>query len=1370
MSLKPLMVMILAICCFVTNAQNEQYVFSRLDALNGLSNNQVNTIRKDHNGFIWFGTMSGLNRYDGYTVKVFKNNPNDSTSLVDNYVNSIWECPDNKFWVISRAGVSVYDPVKEKFNRDDQGYLRSLQLPTGTVNHVKKDSKNNYWFVYDSAGVYKVGHDKKVQRFVHDDNITTSISSNTVTNITEDDNGHLWLIHRNGILEILDGDAGKIIYRSTMLKQMLKGEYSYNMFIDKDRAVWIWTTQPLGLFYVDTSDNSAVYNESSAVCRLNNNLVNGVTQDDHGNIWVATDHGGINLINKRSNSIKYLLNDPENAKSLGQNSINTLYRDNNGIIWIGTYKQGVSYFNENLIKFAHYKHKASDRNSLPYDDVNRFVEDKKGNLWIGTNGGGLIYFDRQLNKFYQYLHDPNNQNSLSSNVIVSLCIDHEEKLWIGTYLGGLNCFDGKKFIHYRHNPADPNSVAEDRIWEIMEDAKKNLWIGTLGKGVDKFDRKSGRFIHFQNVFNPDALPQSDYIMAIQEDKKGNLWIGTSGGIEVFDFTTNKATHYNSSSQPNSLSNDNVLSIHEDNQGRMWVGTREGLNLYNDRDNNFRTFTKSDGLADNTVLTILEDNNNNLWITTPNGVSNLILKKDFTQENIIEDIKNYDEITNLQGKEFNENAALKTKKGELILGGPYGFNIIEASFLHKKQPKPKIVFTNFQVFNKDIAAGDMINGSVIINAAIAETNEITLRSKENFFSIEYASLDFSHGNGDKYAYMLEGFNKDWLTTDGKERKATYTNLDPGTYYFKVKAFNSEGVWTDEKQLKITVLPPFWKTPLAFTIYGLVIAGILFLARKITVERTRMKYEVVLQKKEADRMHALDTMKTKFFTNVSHEFRTPLSLILSPLDKVVKNTHDPNQKNQLQLIQRNAKRLLQLVNQLLDFRKMEVQQFILHPSVGDVVVFCKDISSSFSDIAEHKGISFTINSEVEKLEMYFDKDKLEKILFNLLSNAFKYTPNNGEVGITLSLTQNDRFRIKVRDTGIGIPTDKQEKIFERFFQNVPESMDNQGSGIGLAITREFVRLHNGEVSVESEPDKGTTFVVDIPVRTVDEAVKTPSLAELPNVGSADSIILPPHDVKKRPTILVVEDNEDFRFYLKDNLKQKYNVIEAADGKLGWQMVKEHLPDLVVSDIMMPFITGIELSKRIKNDPRTAQIPVVLLTAMNDEESQIEGYNIGINDYIPKPFTFEILETRIRNILVQQKQLIKNIQRQVEVNPTDTPVTSADEQFMTMISEAVERNISNADYSVEDLSRDLFMSRVAVYKKILALTRKTPIEFIRTMRMKRAAQLLSKSQMPVSQIAYEVGYNNPKIFSKYFKEEYKMSPSQYQKTHSLPDNKIM
>ena len=1344
--------------------QSNNYKFSKLDIHTGLSHNQVNAILKDSYGFLWFGTQSGLNRYDGYSCKIFRNKYDDRYSLCDNRIISLYELPDEKMWVKTRDGACIYDSYTEKFDAVHDGYLSSLGLPAGTVASVVKGFNGKYWFVYDNLGIYVYSSvDKLAKPFIKK---TGPNPSQNISAIGETKDGKLWLVYQNGFLQQYDTRSNKVISSSSALQKLTRGNNAYNLLIDRDGDIWLWSFAHGAFLYCPNDNSIKQFNENSIAHKLHSNMVSQIIQDRNGLIWVATDHGGLNLIDKSNNfKISYLLNNAKDPGSISQNSINTIYEDDSGIIWLGTYKQGVNFLNVNIVKFPYYHHEESNARSIQYDDVNQFVEDKLGNLWIGTNGGGLIYFDRKNNTFKQYLHNPDNKNSLSSNVIISLWIDHEDMLWIGTFYGGLNRFDGKTFTHYRHNDKDVSSLADDKVWEIFEDPEKNLWIGTLGGGLDLFDRKTNRFEHFkQKEGAPVSLP-SNYISAILKDKKGNLWIGTTNGVAVFEKNKTTPTIYRHLNAANSLSSNNVISLLEDSKGRIWIGTGNGLNLFNEGTKSFKVFTTDDGLPDNIIVGILEDKHQTLWLSTPNGLCNAIPKQkgnslDFS-------VINYDEMNNLQNREFNENAAFKTRTGELVFGGPSGFNIIDPAKKQKLVYHPKIVFTNLQILNKNVEPGELINGRVLLGQSLSRLQSIDLKHNENVFSIEFASLDFA---GNQYAYMLEGFNSGWLYADGTQRRVTYTNLDPGRYTFKVKVLNRDGSFSNIKALNINIKPPFWRTPAAYIAYLLLSAALFMLIRRIVLERIRLRFEVQHQTQEAERAHAVEQFKTKLFTNVSHEFRTPLTLIISPLDKIIKNVSDEELKKQLGFVQLNAKRLLNLVNQLLDFRKMEVQEVKLHPATGDIIAFCKDISYSFTDIADRKDIQLSFSSNIDSLEIFFDKDKIEKILFNLLSNAFKYTYDNGSVAVNLIYKQphsnedSGTLAIEIKDSGIGIPPEMHDKIFERFFQaDVPQSMVNQGTGIGLAITKEFVRLHNGVITVKSEQNEGSCFTVLLPAKKIYQVPARPT--ELEDVEDGEhSQLDEAKKSRKKKTLLLVEDNEDLRFYLKDSLKSLYYIEEAANGMAGWEKIKQCNPDLVVSDIMMPLMDGLELARKMKSETLTAHIPIILLSAMGSEEKQLESLKLGVNDYITKPFTFEILASRIRNLLSQQKLLQKRFKKQIELNPAEVTITSLDETFLKQALGVVEAHIANPGFSVEDFSRDMNMARATLYRKVLALTGNTPIEFIRSIRLKRAARLLEKSGMSVTEIAYEVGFNSPKNFTKFFKEEFNVLPSQYVASKNL------
>jgi len=1363
--------LVMLFVCKSLFAQSGQYQFSQLNITNGLSHNQVTAIYKDSKGFMWFGTLSGLNRYDGYKFKIFKHADHDPGTIDDDFIAGIFEGPFDKLWIQTRNGLNIYDPVTEHFDHDAKRKLASFSIPDSLISRIKKDHLGNFWFVHNNLGVYKYDPaTHKTVHYSHQTSDTSSIYSNTVTDISEDSNGDMWIAQLGGIIEKLDHRTGKVIKRIYSInKSSGHQQLRFKLFVDHQNDLWAFDTDNAsGVYYISASVNLIRHiQKSTPGFHLNADIVSNIIQDDKNLIWIATDHGGIDILNKNDFKITYLVNNEDDNKSLAQNSTISIYKDKSGIIWIGTYKQGISYYHQNIIKFPLYKHHLTEPGSLTYDDVNRFAEDDKGNLWIGTNGKGLIYFNRKTGIFTNYLHSTTDANSLTNNVIVSLWIDHQKKLWIGTYFGGLDCYDGKTFTHYKHADALPGSISDDRIWEIMEDSAHSLWVGTLDGGLNLLKSNTTTFIHYR-AYGPNSI-LSNYISGLVEDEHHNIWVATSLGVSVWLNNAHKFIYYQHQDQnKNTLINNNVTNLTEDSRHLFWFATREGLSVYDPVSQKFRNFRKEDGLPDNTMLDILEDENHNMWVSTPNGLSNVIVKNS-ASDGLTFRFINYDETDGLQGRAFNENASLRTRAGELIFGGPNGFNIFKPSSIKSNKEVPNLAFTDLQVFNKSLNPGEDLDGHIILTRSISTTSDITLNHNESAFSIEFAALNFFNPNKIKLEYKLEGFDTRWTTSDIKVRKATYTNLDPGDYTFMVKAAGEDGLWaTEPLSLKIKILPPIWKTAWAYLAYALLFIGTLFYIRQRGIRKIEMRYALERERQEAHRMHELDMMKIKFFTNVSHEFRTPLSLIMAPVDKILKHTEEPDQRRQLQMVNRNAKRLLNMVNQLLDFRKMEVQELKLHARNGDIIAFIKEMVYSFSDVADKKQISFVFDSEIENLEINFDHDKVERIIFNLLSNAFKFTPQDGHVSVLLAVlqktTEEQFLEIKVIDTGIGIPADKQDKIFERFFQNeVPGSMVNQGSGIGLSITKEFVKLHNGEIAVESEINGGSYFTVLLPLNLPEETLGkellplpetiTPSVDD--DRSKMEAGIQHP---TKKLTVLLVEDNEDFRFYLKDNLSETFHIIEAGNGKEGWQKALALHPNLVVSDISMPEMNGIDLCRKIRNDKRTAHIPVVLLTALTGEDQQLQGLETGANDYLTKPFNFEILLSKLKNILAIQQDMRKTYQKQLDIKPAAPDVESFDETFIKEVLQLIEKNIANPDFSVEEMSSKLYVSRVTLYKRALTLTGKSPVELIRSIRLKRAAQLLESGQLTISQISYKVGFKSQKYFVRSFKAEYDCLPSAY------------
>jgi signal transduction histidine kinase/ligand-binding sensor domain-containing protein/DNA-binding response OmpR family regulator len=1346
--------LLLLLCVALTrlSAQPEDFVFAHVDVGSGMSNNHITSIYKDSRGFMWFGTVSGLNRYDGYQFRVFRHDNHDPHSIPDNYIEQIFDGPEGRMWVESRKGrFNVYDRALERFDPDYALNLQKRGLPSLDYQLITvTPSVKGYWFVYRDSGLFHYSPTGKIDAV----RPGTDLTPTPIGIAREDGLGNLWIMHVNGLLEEIDGRSHKVVFRSEALVRGFHVPINdFGLFVDAQNDLWIYTNGVFkGVYYFHPPTGEFRHlAQDTGEKRLNSNIVQGALQDSKGKIWLATDHGGANIVDKRDMSVKFVAHIQDDNKSIAENSITSLFRDEAGTVWLGTYKSGISYYHQDNIQFPQYRHQPEHPGTLSYDDVNNFVEDAAGNVWIAANGGGLIYFDRKKNSFRQWLHDPRDPNSITSNILVSLLLDHEGKLWIGTYFGGLDCFDGKTFTHFRHRDDDPGSLADDRVMCLCEDAERQLWVGTLAAGMDRLDRRRKVFYHYRN-----GLPQSlhnDYVSSIITDAHDNLWIAMGYGIDMLDKRTGIFSHF--SVQYSQLSSDNVTWLFMDSQQRLWAATREGLDVLNPDGKTFQSFTTEDGLPDNTIRSILEDKEHRLWVSTSNGLSKVTVFPSKDRASLHIRCHNFREQDGLQAREFNERAGLATRDGYFLFGGPNGFNIFRPEEISPERKAPPIVLTGMEVFDKTVHVGDTTGGHVILQKALTETKSVTLHHRDNVFSIEFASLGYIPNTSNKYVYLLEGFNPNWLMADNKSRKATYTNLDAGEYTFHVRATDEDGQWYGHQaSLRIIILPPWWKTYWAYAVYLVLLAFSLWLARRMVVQRARMRFALEHERRETRRMHEMDMMKIRFFTNMSHELRTPLSLILAPVDKLLSRPSSSDPRQQYEMIRRNARRLLHLVNQLLDFRKMEVNELKLHLREGDVLKFVKDISLSFVDLADKKNIKFEYNEARKGLITRFDHDKLERILFNLLSNAFKFTPENGAVTVTTDTEQKEDdtlLRIRIIDTGIGIEPDKQSRIFERFFQNeTPDTILNQGSGIGLSITQEFVKMHNGVLSVESEVDKGSCFTVVLPFR---ESSLAPAIQPPPAPPQAL-----PTQPAGAPTLLIVEDNEDFRFYLKDNLRAHYKIVEASDGIEGWKKLLSTHPDVVVSDISMPHMDGIELCRKMRHDERTRQIPVILLTAMAGERLELKGLETGATDFITKPFNFEVLLSKIRNVVAYKEDVRKTYQRQVQASPSPVQVDSADDVFLREVLGYIEKEMSNPELSVGEMSTRFHASRTTFYKRLLLLTGKTPVEFVRHIRLQRAAELLEKSQMTVAEVAYTVGFNNPKYFTQYFKAEFGCIPSAY------------
>ena len=1328
-----------------------QLVFRSLDEDLGLSNSNVLSILRDNKGMMWYGTAYGLYRYDGTRVKAFFNSK-DTTSISHNTINKLLIGPEEKLWVKNVNGIfDVYDPETGNFTRGSSKFTTQYHLASDTIGTIMKDRQGRFWFTHTEKGVSIFDPTTNQTKYLRAGSASGSLASDQIAGIAESPDGMIWAINQSGIIELIDPNRLIVTKTLRLPKSKIPESASYEIVMDSGGDAWIFDPErDLGVFWVDgLSHDILVCREDEGPLRLNNNMVKAVVEAQEGQIWLGTDHGGINLINKAERTIRFFDNDSDPESTMPHSVVYALYKDSEEIIWIGTHKKGISYYHQGLLRFSHVRKNFSDHNSLPFNDVNAFVEDSLGNLYIGTNGGGLIYHDRKANKYTRYRHDPNDPKSLTGDVIVDLMLDHDGMLWIGTYLNGLGKFDGNSFTNYPFKQGEANGILGPNIWKLFEDSKNRIWIGTLRSGLSMLepDRKT---FHSYPAGSAPFRTHNQYITGFAEDTAGNIWIGGGSGLNVINYDK-KHTSYYSETAGNGLKESNFTELFTDSQGVVWLTTQKGLHYFDIQDSVFVHYGQEEGLPSDYLVDVLEDGQGNLWISSQKGLSYAEVNRHSHPFRIV--FQNFDQKDGLQASLFNKNSAIRTKAGEFIFGGPNGYNIFKSENFAFEQNNPPVVFTDFQLFNETVEVGDEIDGRVLLSKSLETTDKLVLNHDENMFSIGFSALNFLYPEKNKYRYRLIGFNDDWIYLNDDLAKVTFTNLDPGNYTLVVQPGTVLDDWSsDEYQLEIVIKAPFWRTPIAYFMYLVALVVFIYFYRRQLLERHKEKFERENAIREARRVQELDKLKTKFFTNLSHEFKTPLSLILTPAEHLISVSQDSMLTGQYKIIQRNARRLLKLINQLLDVKNVDKGALAFHPSEGDIVQFVRESIADFKELSENQHIELTFECGLESQQAIFDSDKLEKIIFNLLSNAFKFTPEAGRIRVRMEILSEHEEKailmLSVLDTGVGIDEDDQSKVFDRFFTTEGHGQQlNQGSGIGLSLAQDFAKIMGGNITVESELGRGALFTLTMPVGLI--------LSEdweenaLPDAAFSRS---------QKDSILIVEDHREFRNYLKDCLSDSYQVLTAANGLQAWEIAQDQIPDLVISDWMMPMMDGKELCQNIKGDIKTSHIPVILLTAKKSEENLLKGLDSGCNLYLTKPFNLEVLQLSVKNLLRERKVNQEHNRQKIQINASEVVVMSMDDQLIQKAVALVERHMQDEQLSVEFLSGEMGMSRVHLYKKLQSLTGKSPIEFIRLIRMQRAAQLLTRSQLNVAEVAYQVGYYNAKYFAKHFKAEFGTLPSEY------------
>ena len=1357
--------------------------FESLTTDDGLPTNQIYALCQDRKGFLWIGTSNGLVRYDGYDFKKYTHDQANKKSLSNNAVYKIFEDSFGFLWIGTAGGLNKFNSAKQTFTHYTYNSADQHSLSSDRISAIYEDKDRNLWIGTNEGGLNKF--DIERQQFIRYQKTfggTNCLSSNEVTSIAGDNNGNLWIgLYGSGIDKYEIASKKFTNYRSSVTDvNTLSSNLVLCVYVDSNDDIWI-ATEDNGLNKYNYRSNTFIrfLRKPNDPLGLNSSIVFSISEYNKKILLIGTGNG-LNIFDKEKNQIfKYNYNRYAPERIFG--FTREIIVDNSGLILLGTDAQGIKKINPQ-INFYHFRNIPDDRENLPHQNVFSICEENDSTIWFGEGGGGLILFNFITEEYEQFKYNPNDINSIISNIIVSVYKDKSGILWIGTVGGGLHRLvrnkrdlSLSKFIRYEYNPDDPASLSSNNVWSIFEDSYGELWVGTSEGGLNKVLNKDGArnlisFYHYKTNPKDTSSISSNHITFIYEDRSRDLWIGTSEGLNKYIRDKNNFVRYTSNEDdPGSFASNYIVSAYEDDSNNFWIGTNAGLSKFNKSTGLCKNYSKKDGLPDEMIYRIEEDDKGNLWLSTNNGLSKF--------NSGTESFRNFDVQDGLQGNEFDTGASFKNKKGQIFFGGMTGLTVFHPDSIKENNHIPNMVITDFQLNNISVSVGlDTNLNRTILNNAIDETDEIELVHSDKVISFEFTALDFHIPKKNKYAYMLEGFDKNWNYTDANRRFVTYTNLDPGDYVFRVKGSSNDGYWNEVgASVKLIILPPWWVTTWAYFIYALIIISIVYFTWRLQLKRIRIKHDYEMSKFEAEKLHEVDELKSRFFTNISHEFRTPLTLILGPVKQIVEKLSDGKMKDELSIVHKNANKLLGLVNQLMDISKLESGNMRLRTTPINYISLLKALTLSFASYAERKRITLKFNSVDDGLVVYIDKDKIEKIMTNVLSNAFKFTPEGGKIEVTL--VKDDKFiNTSISDTGIGIPKEKITKIFNRFYQvDGSHTREQEGTGIGLALTKELVELHKGKIAVESEESKGSTFTISILLGKAH--LKPEEIGEEKEVAVYDykkENLLPDLVQGKGerqkidseflandslPLLLIVEDNSDVRRYIKDNLSNEFRTIEAVDGDDGWNKSVKHFPDLIVSDVMMPKMDGFKLCEKLKTDERTSHIPIILLTAKAAKEDKLEGYEIGADDYIMKPFEPDELRARIKNLIEQRKRLHEHFQSNGTFELNHTEITSIDKKFLNKAFELLYQNISDTSFNVEAFSEKMGMSRSVLHKKIVALAGEPPVEFIRRIRLNYAMKLIEKKFGNLSEVALEAGFNNPAYFSECFKKQFGITPSQFQ-----------
>ncbi len=1297
------------------NPQNHRYEEAHYTSrgINAISNERVSFIKADHSGNIWIGTQRGLTLIEKETLK--NDVPTFSHLFITHTFTAMVETATELWFGTREDGILKFQKTNQLYT-----FINTSSNPTFKSNKIS------------DLHIAKNG------------NILTAFSQN----------GMQIFKHRSNLWQDID----------------LNGEQVDKIYEDRYNKVWI-TTEAFGITGFDLETSQSEFHQfiDPQQSTLPDSERHVFFEDSQNNLWIGTHEGALNLYDRQKNTFIQFKNDPKNPKSISSNIVMAITEDHSGQLWVGTgqFQGGLEKI---ILKYPAFDHLLPQPESTHISDniVRALFEDPQQRLWAATKAGRLHVFSNH-EKIHVFDNFNTSNGTLSSVNIYTILLDKAGYLWLGSKGKGLLVsrlplasyinLNDLTFINYQNIENDPKSLNNNNIYALIEDLKGSIWIGTYGGGLNIAQKQSNGTYHFRQITTENANLSSNLVRHMLADSQNRIWVATGYGLNLIENPSVsdeslKIRNFYAGSDPETISLNDIIHLHEDKSGRIWLATYGGgINVMEALDSASARFHKYDqisGLSNNVVYSILGDTTGDyLWFSTENGLSRFNLSS--------KTFEVFNSNNGLNFDSFSENTCFRGSNGALYFGGFMGIEVISPEKITIPKWNHQVELTDFQLFNKEVPIGP----NQPLKKSISYTNNLTLKHFQSSFSFEFSSMDYLDPDKSQYAYQLENFDQDWNIVSS-QRKAIYTNLSPGEYTFRVRATGRSGEWVNnERSLKITILPPWYKTKWAFLLYSALIVLLIYVIASTVSKINQYRNDLQIERR-------VNEMKLRFFTNISHEIRTPLTLIIGPIEDMLRKDLSNNDKPKLEIIRKNGKRMLQLTNQLLDFRKIQNNKMTLKIKEFNIIEFTHEIYESFAPLANHKNINYQFSSSLETFNIWGDPTKLDTIIYNLLSNALKFTGT--EKSVVVSIHQNpanQHIEIAVKDEGRGISEDNLPHLFERF--TILSGEELAGTGIGLSLSNELARLHHGEIVVSSVVDKGSTFVLrlqpgnnhflDNPkiIWNHEDGSILPSIEhvidDFSDKKAAKGFVDP---LDKRPMIMVVEDNQEIGEYICQSLSPEYATCQATNGEEAISLLNTQNPDLIISDIMMPVMDGMEMTRNIKDNFSTSHIPIILLTAKSGVEDQIAGVEQGADAYIVKPFNTSYLKAVTNNLIEQRRHVIAKFRDNKTIDPSTLKVNSKDEEFLQKLVRYVEDNHSE-EFTIEELAGTLCVSRTVFYNKVKGLTGLSPVEFVRQLKLKIAAHLLTQGYN-VSEAAINVGFSDARYFSRQFKALFGYLPSKH------------